>query len=97
MVVQAMVDRMESNLRALKADEVHLSPKRKQKKKCEDDDDFSPEMKKQIAKVDKEVQAGGPIIHPSQMVTTRQKSAARLATRSSSFHIGEDSGPSNGK
>jgi hypothetical protein len=96
-VVQAMVDRVESNLRALKADEVDLSPRRKQKRKREDDDDFSPEMKKQISKVDKELQTGGLIVHPSEMVTTRQKSAERLTTRSSTRHMGEGSGPSNGK
>jgi hypothetical protein len=96
-VVQAMVDRVESNLRALKADEVDLSPRRKQKRKREDDDDFSLEMKKQISKVDKELQTGGLIVHPSEMVTTRQKSAERLTTRSSTRHMGEGSGPSNGK
>ena len=96
-VVQAMVDRVESNLRTLKADEVDLSPKRKQKRKREEDDDFSPETKKQFHKVDIEVQSGGRIVRPSQQRSTRQSSAKLLGTADFPFVLGEGSGPSGGK
>jgi hypothetical protein len=93
-VVQAIIDRVESAFRALKTNEVDLSPKRKQKRKREDDDDFSPETKKQLAKVDAEVQSGGPIVRPSQQRSTRSRSAGLFETTCSSRQKGEGSGPS---
>jgi len=62
--VNVLVDKVNVTLRALKAHEVHLSPYRKNKQKCEDNDDFSLETKRQFQRVDMdlEITSRGPSV-----------------------------------
>ncbi len=59
------VDRVDAALRALKVEEVDLSPKRNSKRKRKDDDDdyHSPETKRQFSANDMEVRFGGGVVY----------------------------------
>ena len=91
--VNAMVDRVDHALRALRAQEVDLSPKRKQKRKMEDEDDYSPRAKRQFYIVDMEVEAGGRVVQEHREPRPRRTSARLSAKEGPSRVSGEGSGP----
>ncbi len=84
---------MDATLRALKVEEVDLSPTRSSKRKREDDndDDHSPETKQQFTAVDMEVRSGGGVVY-NPGPNTRQMSARLLAKEGPSHDLGEGSG-----
>ena len=91
-VVNTMVEKVDAALRTLKAQEVDLSPKRRQKKKMEDEDDYSPETKRQFTIVDMEARAAGSTAERSPGPRTRLARAKFMAKAGSSHNSEEDGG-----
>ncbi len=93
-MVDALVDRVDEAVRALKEKEVDLNPRRKSKRKLEEDDDFSPETKHAMFAVDKEVQLGGFIVRESQQRETRSsivRKNARLKNQEGTSSAADES------
>jgi hypothetical protein len=57
-MINKLMDGIDCAVRVLKAHEVELSPKKKNKRKIQEEDDHSPETKRQFERVDMQVQAG---------------------------------------
>jgi len=51
-MIKQLMDDIDCAVRALKAHEVELSPKKKNKRKIEEEDDHSPKTKRQFERVD---------------------------------------------
>ena len=83
---------MDAALRTLKAQEVDLSPKRRQKKKMEDEDDYSPETKRQFTIVDMEARAAGSTAERRLGPPTRLACAKLMAKAGPSYNSEEGSG-----
>jgi len=60
--INVIVDQVDVAFRALKAEEVDLSPKQKNKWKLEDEDDYSTKTKRQFHMVDMEAKSIGLIV-----------------------------------
>ena len=90
--VKVMISKVDGALRALKAHEVDLSPQQRNKRKREDNDDFSPDTKRQFQRVDMEATSGRPSVGGSPRPTTRRVSARLLALEGSSRDVEEGNG-----
>jgi hypothetical protein len=77
-VVDIMVSKVRRYMETFKAKEVELSPDRKRKHEAENDDVWEPEdeLKDKKCRIDKEVEAHGTIVNPSEMRFTRSRALA---------------------
>jgi hypothetical protein len=73
-----VVNKMRRYMETFKAKEVELSPDRKRKHEAENDDVWEPEdeLKDKKCRIDKEVEAHGTIVNPSEMRFTRSRALA---------------------
>jgi hypothetical protein len=78
--IQKLLDVVDCAVRALKAQEVELTPKRKSKRKMVEEDDHSPETKRQFERVDMEVGASRAI-HLNQAQGSSQAIPRRTSRR----------------
>jgi hypothetical protein len=73
--VDVLVSKLTRYMETFKAKEVELSPDRKRKQEAENDDVWEPEdkLKHKKRRIDKDVEARGTIMNPSEIRITRNR------------------------
>jgi hypothetical protein len=94
-MVDSFIMRVEAADRALQEGEVDVSPKRRQKRKRESDDEHSPETRRAMECVDMELRSGARLARGSPLVRTRRALTRSLDLVESVDLSGQGSGTGN--
>lgn len=82
-MMKSLMDEVDCALRTLKAHEVDLTPLRMKKRRIEEEDDHSPETKRQFERVDMQVQA-------TNLQTVPRRTSRRLMAKEGTSRDAEE-------